>query len=153
MNRPHALLRSLISFSYQDIFWEAFFGCISPATDLKCLRESSRSDSLSCHVSAESLTSAPQRKKHLHPSIHPSITPPAVLTAGDRGQSPPRQAGGRAGGWRGSQAAEEWVGVLIDSCSVGGKEEFCLELPDAPLNRSLHDDGKSWAHIQLFVGK
>lgn len=91
----------------------------------KCLWERCRSDSLSCRA-----------------SIPPSIHPPAVLTAVDRGQSPSRQAGIRAVGGGPDWQPQRWR-----------ERGVCLELPDVPLNRSLHDDAKGWVHMQLFVGR
>lgn len=75
----------------------------------------------------------------IHQCIHPCI-PPAVLTASDRGQCVPSRQAGAGGGpdWQLQRWRERGV---------------CLELADTLLNRSLHDDGKSWVHMQLFVGR
>ncbi len=99
---------------------------------------SSKSDSFSCHVSAEHFTSVPE-EKHVHSSIHPSLLLQSWQQATEGSLSPNRQAGAGGGpDWQ----PQRWK-----------EQRVCLELPDALLNRSLHGDGKSWVHMQLFVGR
>lgn len=78
-------------------------------------------------------------------SIQPYVCPDLILQfwqQATEGNLPLRQAasGGVGGGpdWQPQRWKERGV---------------CLELPDTLLNRSLHDDGKSWVHMQPFVGK
>lgn len=105
------------------MFKTRIFFSVDKETDWKCLSESASSDLsvvFQLKASPQSHREHTSNPPSIHPSIRPSsITPPAVLTAGDRGQSPPRQAGGGGMGGGPDWQLQRWR-------ERGGKEEFAL---------------------------
>lgn len=110
-------------------------------------RSRSRPGLISC-AAVSQLTASPQSQRKFTSSlspIHPYGCPRLILQFWQRategnlpsGRQPVEGTGGGPD-WQLQRWKERGV---------------CLELPDTLLNRSLHDDGKSWVHMQPFAGK
>ncbi len=109
-------------------------------TEWKCLSES-LPGLVHCPAMFELKASPQSQRKNTSntPSIHHSSCSPDSRQ--QRAISPQADGNGGVGGGPDWQPQCWW------------ERGVCLELPDALLNRSLRDDGKSWVHMQLFVGR